>query len=199
MVPHAGPGRTLRRQKQRFSCRFLPRKTLPREDWMSCQEELRTLLDDMGLEYEFREHPEEYTAVGVAHSEDMPLSEMAKVVICIVDKQFAMFVVPASARLDLGKAAKAAAVPALRLAREDEFQSSFSDCEVGAMPPFGNLYGIPTFVDSALVREPEIAFQAGSHTETIAMKPSDYCVGLRLRCNRLQRAMVKRKQMEACL
>lgn len=157
MVPHAGAG-----------------KTLPREDKMSCQEELRKLLDNMGLEYEFREHLEEYTAVAVAHSEDMPLSEMAKVVMCAVDKQFAMFVIPASARLDLGKAAKAAAVPALRLAREDEFQSSFSDCEVGAMPPFGNLYGIPTFVDSALVREPEIAFQAGSHTETIAMKPSDY-------------------------
>jgi Ala-tRNA(Pro) deacylase len=141
---------------------------------MNCQDELKKLLRGMKLKYECRSHQPEYTAAGVAHSERLPLAEMAKVVMCVADNQLAMFVIPASRRLDLVKAAKAAAVQSVRLAREDEFQAAFPDCEEGAMPPFGNLYGIPTFVDPALIREPEIVFQAGSHTETIAMKPSDY-------------------------
>jgi Ala-tRNA(Pro) deacylase len=141
---------------------------------MNCQDELKTLLRRMKLEYECRSHQPEYTAAAVAHSEHLRLAKMAKVVICAADSQLAMFVIPASRRLDLAKAARAAAVQSVRLAREDEFQAAFPDCEEGAMPPFGNLYGIPTFVDPALIREPEIVFQAGSHTETIAMKPSDY-------------------------
>jgi Ala-tRNA(Pro) deacylase len=141
---------------------------------MSCQDELTKLLSDMGLKYECRSHHREYTATAVARSEHVPPAAMAKVVICAADHQLAMFVIPASQTLDLDKAAKAATVESVRLAREDEFQAAFPDCEEGAMPPFGNLYGIPTFVDPALTREPEIVFQAGSHTETIAMKPCDY-------------------------
>lgn len=141
---------------------------------MNCQDELKTLLRRMKLEYECQSHRPVYTAAAVAHIEHLPLAEMAKVVICAADSELAMFVIPASRRLDLAKAAKAAAVQSVRLAREDKFQAAFPDCEEGAMPPFGNLYGIPTFVDHALIQEPEIVFQAGSHTETIAMKPSDY-------------------------
>lgn len=141
---------------------------------MSCQDELRKLLRAMDLKYECRSHRQEYTAAAVARSENLPLAEMAKVVICAAGHQLAMFVIPASGTLDLGQAAKAAAVQSVRLAGEDEFRAAFPDCEEGAMPPFGNLYGIPTFVDSALTKEPEIVFQAGSHTETIAMRPSDY-------------------------
>jgi Ala-tRNA(Pro) deacylase len=145
-----------------------------REEDMSCQDELKKLLRGMELKYECRSHREEDTAAAVAHSEHLPLAEMAKVVICVADNQLAMFVIPTSGRLDLDKAARAAGVQCVWLAREDEFQAAFPDCEEGAMPPFGNLYGIPTFVDPALIQEPEIVFQAGSHTETIAMKPSDY-------------------------
>ena len=141
---------------------------------MSCQDELKKLLSDMGHNYECQSHRQEYTAAAVARSEQVPLAEMAKVVICAADHQLAMFAVPASQTLDLRKAATAAAVGSVRLAREDEFRAAFPDCEEGAMPPFGNLYGIPTFVDPALIAEPEIVFQAGSHTETMAMKPSDY-------------------------
>lgn len=145
-----------------------------KEGNMSCQEELKKLLANAGLKYECRGHPEEYTAIAVAHSEGIPPAEMAKVVMCVADEGFAMFVIPASCRLDMINAANVAGVKSLRLAHEDEFEARFPGCEVGAMPPFGNLYGIPTFVDPALIHEPEIVFQAGSHTETIAMKPSGY-------------------------
>lgn len=141
---------------------------------MNCQNELMKLLREMEFKYECRSHRLEYTAAAVAHSEHLPLAEMAKVVICAADDQLAMFVIPASRTLDLRKAASAIAVGSIRLAREDEFRAAFPDCEEGAMPPFGNLYGVPTFVDSALIKEPELVFQAGSHTETIAMQPSDY-------------------------
>lgn len=143
---------------------------------MSCQEDLKKLLATAGLEYTCRQHDKAYSAVAVAQTEHIPLAEVAKVVICAADGEFAMFVVPASSRLDLTKAGNVAGVKSLRLAHEDEFETSFPDCEVGAMPPFGNLYGIPTFVDRSLIGEPEMVFQAGSHAETIAMKPSDYLI-----------------------
>ncbi len=141
---------------------------------MDCQQRLKELLSKESLPFELQHHPVAYTAQAVAQSEHVPGRMLAKVVMAVADGKLAMFVLPAPAFLNLAKAAAAAAAAEVRLAREDEFQAAFPDCEVGAMPPIGNLYGVPTYVDQALADLEDIVFQAGSHTETIRMKFADY-------------------------
>lgn len=85
-----------------------------------------------------------------------------------------MFVVPAPQKVDLRKAAESLGDSDIRLAQEEEFEGAFADCETGAMPPFGNLYGFPVFVDKSLAHESTIHFQAGSHTETISISFVDF-------------------------
>ena len=85
-----------------------------------------------------------------------------------------MLVLQASQRVDLEKAAEMLWEPDIRLAREDEFEGAFRDCEPGAMPPFGNLYGFPVFVDRDLAMQPTIYFQTGSHRETMSIAFADF-------------------------
>jgi Ala-tRNA(Pro) deacylase len=99
---------------------------------------------------------------------------MAKVVMVVADGHLAMLVLPASRRADEERAAIALNAKEVRLAGEEEFSSTFPDCEVGAMPPFGNLYGVPVYVDSELAEEETITFQAGTHTWTISLKYADF-------------------------
>jgi Ala-tRNA(Pro) deacylase len=90
------------------------------------------------------------------------------------DDGFAMAVMPATARADFGKLKSALGVKEIRLATELEFTGLFPDCDVGAMPPFGNLYGIPVYVDEALAEDEEIIFNAGTHQDTIRMRYADF-------------------------
>ena len=85
-----------------------------------------------------------------------------------------MLVLPANLKVDLDKARRALGLSNLRLASEREFEHLFPGCEVGAEPPFGNLYGLPVYVDPRLAEDPEIIFQAGTHTDTIRMRYSDF-------------------------
>ena len=85
-----------------------------------------------------------------------------------------MVVLPASAQVDLGAVARLTNARRVDLASEEEFRRRFPDCETGAMPPFGNLYGMPVFADESLTNDDEIAFNAGSHRELIRMAWSDY-------------------------
>ena len=91
----------------------------------------------------------------------------AKTVMLKVDGTLAMLVMPAAYRIDLLRLSRAMGGNAGELAQEDEFKNAFPDCETGAMPPFGNLYGVPVYVDSRLTGQAEIAFNAGSHTEVV--------------------------------
>jgi Ala-tRNA(Pro) deacylase len=99
---------------------------------------------------------------------------MAKTVIVKVDGRMAMAVLPASERVDLETLRAATGAARVSLATEQEFRTLFPDCEPGAMPPFGNLYGMDVFVAPHLADDPEIAFNAGTHTELIRLPFHDF-------------------------
>lgn len=119
-------------------------------------------------------HPPAYTAQEEAAVSHIPGRCWAKVVICIVDDQPVQAVLPAHYRVDLEQLRVLAGAATLRLAREDEVAALYPDCEVGALPPFGSVYGHKTFVDGLLVGEPEMVFNAGTHTNALCMHYWDF-------------------------
>jgi len=135
---------------------------------------LRELLDKNNVKYIAMSHSPAYTAQEIAASAHIPGKELAKTVIVKVDGNMAMAVLPASHHVDLDLLANAIGAGKVVLAEEHEFRELFGECEVGAMPPCGNLYGMDVFVADALAEDEEIAFNAGSHTELICMKYADF-------------------------
>jgi Ala-tRNA(Pro) deacylase len=119
-------------------------------------------------------HIPAYTAQEEAAVSHIPQRCWAKVVISIADDQPVQAVLPAHHMVDLEQLRLLANATALRLAREEEIAALYSDCEVGAMPPFGAAYGHRVFVDRCLVGEPEMVFNAGTHTEAICMHYGDF-------------------------
>lgn len=141
---------------------------------MAVKEDLETYLKAQGVDFEEQRHRVAYTAQEVAASEHISGKFVAKVVMVIADGETVMAVLPASFRLDLEAAAAAMGAKEARLAREMEFAAAFPGCEVGAMPPFGNLFGIPVLVDTSLAEDDRIIFQAGTHTDTMSLRYSDF-------------------------
>lgn len=139
-----------------------------------CRERLEEYLREHGVPYELHEHPQAFTAQEVAGSEHVSGKKFAKVVIVLAGGRPAMLVLPASRKVDLAKAAVLLGDPEIRLAREREFALAFGDCEPGAMPPFGNLYGLPVLVDESLARQETVYFRAGSHKETMSIAFRDF-------------------------
>ena len=135
---------------------------------------LRTFLDQKGVKYIQQTHLTAYTAAGVASVSHVKGKEMAKAVMVLADDKLVMLVVPANTHIRLKQAKSALKARQVFLASEADFAHIFPDCEVGAMPPFGNLYGVPVFVDEALTRDKEIVFNAGNHRETIRMSYAEY-------------------------
>ena len=135
---------------------------------------VREFLDLNEVEYIVISHSKAYTAQGIAAISHIPGKELAKTVIVKLDGALAMAVLPASYQVDLQALKKAVGVREAELATEREFKQAFLDCQTGAMPPFGNLYGIPVYVDETLAEDREIAFNAGSHYELIKMAYSDF-------------------------
>jgi Ala-tRNA(Pro) deacylase len=140
---------------------------------MQCKERLETYLRDEGVPFEVQHHPVAYTAQQVAASEHIPGKLLAKTVMVIADGKMVMLALPAPYRVDLESAAAVLGAKEVRLAHEAEFGAAFPDCEVGAMPPFGNLYGVPVYVDRALAEDETIVFRAGTHTDTMRLKCAD--------------------------
>jgi Ala-tRNA(Pro) deacylase len=141
---------------------------------MRGRERLEAYLREHGVRYEVTPHAEAYTAQEVAATEHVPGRQFAKVVIAEADGQHVMLVLPASARVDLVRLRAALGAKVARLAREEEFAARFPDCEAGAMPPFGNLYDIPVYMDPSLADQPRLVFNACSHRETVAISGEDY-------------------------
>jgi Ala-tRNA(Pro) deacylase len=141
---------------------------------MGCKEDLETYLRDNKVPYQVQHHAVAYTAQEVAAAEHVPGRMLAKVVMLLADDKLCMFVLPAPARVDLDKAAAALSAKEVRLAQEDQFADRFPGCEVGAMPPFGNLYDVPLYVDKSLAEDDTIVFEAGTHTDTMSMKYADF-------------------------
>ena len=137
-------------------------------------EKLKSLLDAENVEYETVSHSPAFTAQETAASAHVPGKELAKTVMVKIDGKMAMAVLPASYRLDFGLLKAAAQARAVELAMEKEFRDMFPECDVGAMPPFGNLYGMDVFVAEKLAEDEEIAFNAGSHTELIRLSYGDF-------------------------
>lgn len=135
---------------------------------------LKDFLDKNHVKYLAITHSAAYTAQGIAALTHTPGKELAKTVIVNVDGALAMAVLPASYQVDLGVLQADVAAKSLRLASEKEFKEKFPQCETGAMPPFGNLYGMDVFVDEVLTYDKEIAFNAGSHRELIRMEYEDF-------------------------
>jgi Ala-tRNA(Pro) deacylase len=135
---------------------------------------LREFLESHKVPYEVESHRQAFTAQEVAEAEHIPGIQMAKVVIVRSGAQFLMVVLPAPYHVGLNLAREALGKPDLVLATEQEFAGLFPKCEPGAMPPFGNLYGLPVWVDQTLTRDKEIVFNAGTHTQTVRLKYADF-------------------------
>ena len=135
---------------------------------------VRAFLDEHHIQYVVISHSKAYTAQGIAAVAHIPGQELAKTVVVKLDGALAMAVLPASYQVDLLALKKATGVADAVLASEREFKQHFPDCETGAMPPFGNLYGIPVYVDETLTRDAEIAFNAGTHLQLIRMSFGDF-------------------------
>ena len=135
---------------------------------------LKEFLDKEHVKYVTIGHSPAFTAQEVAASAHIPGRELAKTVIVKVDGELAMVVLPASENVRLDHLREKLGTRDVELAREDEFKNAFPDCETGAMPPFGNLYGMKVFVDQVLREDEEIAFNAGSHDELIRLSYSEY-------------------------
>jgi Ala-tRNA(Pro) deacylase len=137
-------------------------------------EKVRALLDRNQVRYVSIRHSPAYTAHEIAQSAHVSGKEMAKTVIVKIESWMAMVVLPASRRLSLETLQSVVGTRNVRLAKEHEFANLFPDCEPGAMPPFGNLYGLDVYVDPALALDDEIVFNAGTHTELIRMRYVDF-------------------------
>ncbi|MEK7674826.1 MAG: YbaK/EbsC family protein [Verrucomicrobiota bacterium] len=136
--------------------------------------QLKEFLDSQKVKYVSIIHSPAYTAQEVAATAHIPGKELAKTVIVQIDGQAAMAVLPANRKIVLADLREATGAATLKFATEEEFKKLFPDCETGAMPPFGNLYGMDVYVAEALAKDEEIAFNAGSHTELIKMAFQDF-------------------------
>ncbi len=141
---------------------------------MPIAQKLREFLDQNGVQYQVHGHREVYTAQEVAQVEHIPGKELAKVVMLRGGSDFFMVALPAPHQIDLARAKKALGKKNLALATEDEFAGLFPGCEPGAMPPFGNLYEVPVWIDQSLAEDEEIVFNAGTHRDTVRMKYADF-------------------------
>ncbi len=141
---------------------------------MECKDRLERYLRENRVPFEVQHHPRAVPAQEVAASEHVPGKMLAKTVMVLADGQLVMLAVPAPYQVDLEKVSALLEAGEVRLAEEEEFGDAFPDCEVGAMPPFGNLYGIPVYVEEALAEDEQIIFRAGTHTDTMSVRYADF-------------------------
>jgi Ala-tRNA(Pro) deacylase len=137
-------------------------------------EQLLRMLDNSHVPYHIYTHPTAYSAQEIAAKTHIPGRKMAKTVIVRSGDYFMMVVLPAANMIDFALLEKVTGFSNLRLADEVEFNDLFPDCEMGAMPPFGNMYGMPVYVDTDLIGAGELAFNVGSHTRVMVISAEDY-------------------------
>jgi Ala-tRNA(Pro) deacylase len=141
---------------------------------MAMIKKLKELFDEAKVSYEVYNHPLAYTAQEIAQRQHFSGDQMAKVVMLEVDKRLVMAVVTASQKVHLMTVRASLGAAEVRLATEDEFVSRFPDCEIGAMPPFGKLFGLPVYVDPAVTQDESIYFNAGNHVQTVRIRYDDF-------------------------
>ena len=141
---------------------------------MPIMKKLKELLDEAKISYEVYNHVLAYTAQEIAAKQHFSGNEMAKVVMLEVDGALVMGVIAGSHKVNLTTVKASLGAKEARLATEDEFIARFPECEIGAMPPFGNLFGLRVFVDPALEEDEYIYFNAGNHVQTVRLKYKDF-------------------------
>lgn len=135
---------------------------------------LKEFLETHNIKHVTISHSQAFTAQEIAATTHIPGKQLAKTVMVKIDGTMAMAVLPASHRVDFDQLKKATGAKRVELATEQEFKDLFPECEIGAMPPFGNLYGMQVFVAESLAEAEDIAFNAGSHTELIRVSYKDF-------------------------
>lgn len=141
---------------------------------MTILRKLREYLDEKKVRYEVSSHREAFTAQDIAAALHVPGKKLAKVVMIKSGERFVMAVLPATWKIDMEKMKKVLKNTDVRLATENEFKDLFPACDVGAMPPFGNLYNLDVYVDKSLTEDREIVFNAGTHVDTVNMNYQDF-------------------------
>ena len=135
---------------------------------------LKDYLDKEHIKYVTISHSPAFTAQEIAAMAHIPGRELAKTVVVKIDGEMAMVVTSANEHVKFNHLKEALGANEVDLASENEFKDSFPDCETGAMPPFGNLYGMKVFVSRALREDEQIAFNAGTHSELIRLPYSEF-------------------------
>ena len=135
---------------------------------------LQEYLDRHHVHYEVLGHEEAYTAPEIAHTLHVSGKMLAKVVMIQADKRVMMAVLPSNWKIDFARVKETLRSRRVRLATEDEFEGLFPDCEIGTMPPFGNLYAVPVYVDKLLAEDEEIVFEAGTHSGSVKLRYQDF-------------------------
>jgi len=135
---------------------------------------LKEFLESEKVKYVSIYHSSTYTAQETAECAHISGQEMAKVVVVKVDGKFAMVVIPAPEQIDMELLRNAAGADSVELATENDIEGLFPSCEVGAMPPFGNLYDMDVYVEEDMTSDEKIAFNAGNHTELIELAYKDF-------------------------
>jgi Ala-tRNA(Pro) deacylase len=135
---------------------------------------IHEFLREAHVPYSVVPHRPAYTAADEAAATHVPARDWAKVTVCFIDDEPIEAVVPASAFVNLPRLLDLAGGSVIRLADEEEMRGLYPDCEVGAMPPFGPIYGQTVFVDAALAMQPQIVFNAGTHRDAIVMRWNDF-------------------------
>jgi len=141
---------------------------------MQCRERLEVYLREHQVPFQLQHHAQAFSAQKIAESEHIPGKMVAKTVIVLADNNMVALVLPASYRADLNKIQAALGAREIRLALETEFVAAFPDCEVGTMPPFGNLYGIPVYAEKRLTEEETMVFPIGTYTDTMSLRYVDF-------------------------
>lgn len=136
--------------------------------------QLKEYLDKEHVKYLCINHSPAYTSQEIAAAAHVSGKQLAKTVIVKMNGQMAMVVLPANDHVNFAALKDATGASNIDLASESEFKSKFPECEVGAMPPFGNLYGMPVFVSSHLTNHAQIIFNAGSHSELMQVAYADF-------------------------
>lgn len=135
---------------------------------------LKEFLESNKIKYITINHPPAYTAQEIAEIAHISAKELAKTVIVKIDNKLAMVVLPAHVKVDFDEVKKASGGKNVQLASEPEFQEKFPGCELGAMPPFGNLFDMNVYISKDLSEDKEIAFNAGTHSELIKLAYKDF-------------------------
>ncbi len=135
---------------------------------------LQSYLDEMGVNYRASKHADAFTAQDLAAAEHIPGRKVIKPVVVRADGQFVMCALPAPYRIDMAELKQQLQVEAVELADEHSLRSLFEDCELGAAPPIGRLYGMPTLMDESLFADDTVTFQAGTHSDAVTMTLADY-------------------------